>query len=810
MKKNRGLKNRALRLAVIFFIALAVALSCLLAGPGDAEVGAFRVVDWQTEKIPEGAITLSDLEIEVNLDAGFAVVRLRETFENHTEQALRGSYFLKVPPEAMLMDFGVWDDGRWNGSVVIERKRGRSAFQEISERMVDPALLEVAEAEVTDGFQVSVAPLPGLGSRRVEAAYCQWLPVRSGARQFLLPLAAGLSSGPEKAEHLKLFIKVRDLFALAEPKITAGPDLAFTVTPAAKSEKDSAYTWSAQFDGGPIALTQDLALALPLKLRESQIAVLAYRDPDAERQDLSATGGQTYRDSAGYFLAESVFALPSGDTVKAPPATESAADFVILLDTSLSMQFEKLDQAVEVLTNVMNNLGPDDRFSLLTLGDEVSVWKNEPVPAGPAEKSEALAAVHKTPLTGGTNLLEGLKQARALLASSPAGRSRRVIVISDGDPTVGELKTTALLAALGAQDPSCPFYIFGLGEDTNVKLLKSLANDSGGYFAWARETEDLQGKLAAFLSAQRDQPTLGVRLSITPADGLEKIYPEGPLTVFNQESVSWVGRYLKPSGPVKAQAAGTRAGAPVTVTGTATLPERDAGPEFVRRLWAQRRVEYLLGRIEAEGEKKEWVDEIVALSREFKFPTPYTSYLVAPRAFLRPRVIRPRDPVLLVKAPEGTRSILALFPFGELHAMRYIESAEVWETRFLVPAGMKDGRYFCELVITDAGGAKSMEPKAFTVDSTPPRLKVRIAESNPRAGRTLTLQVDADPDTKTIRARLAALPAVEVKWDGPARINQGRLVVPRSWPPGEYQLEVTAEDFAHNVTRTLVPVRIGG
>src|SRR5262249_11928605 len=51
---------------------------------------------------------------------------------------------------------------------------------------------------------------------------------------------------------------------------------------------------------------------------------------------------------------------------------------------------------------------------------------------------------------------------------------------------------------------------------------------------------------------------------------------------------------------------------------------------FVEHLRARRKVGYLLDQIRANGEKKELVDETVALAKKYGIATPYTSYLIVP------------------------------------------------------------------------------------------------------------------------------------------------------------------------------------
>ncbi len=93
----------------------------------------------------------------------------------------------------------------------------------------------------------------------------------------------------------------------------------------------------------------------------------------------------------------------------------------------------------------------------------------------------------------------------------------------------------------------------------------------------------------------------------------------------------------------------------------------------------------LLAKIERDGEDQATIDEIIGLARKYKFVTPYTSFLAVPRALLRPRVIRPGDPILRVKTDESIVSVTALFPFGLVQPLRYLFTEDIWQTRFLAP-----------------------------------------------------------------------------------------------------------------------------
>src|SRR5260370_38718476 len=75
-----------------------------------------------------------------------------------------------------------------------------------------------------------------------------------------------------------------------------------------------------------------------------------------------------------------------------------------------------------------------------------------------------------------------------------------------------------------------------------------------------------------------------------------------------------------------------------------TFPDKTTQDKaFVEHLWARRKVGYLLDQIRANGEKKELVEETVALAKKYGIATPYTSYLIVPDG-----------PLPIVKAPSKT------------------------------------------------------------------------------------------------------------------------------------------------------------
>jgi Ca-activated chloride channel family protein len=185
-----------------------------------------------------------------------------------------------------------------------------------------------------------------------------------------------------------------------------------------------------------------------------------------------------------------------------------------------------------------------------------------------------------------------------------------------------------------------------------------------------------------------------------------------------------------------------------------------------------------------------------------------------PRSLLRPRVIRPGDPVLRVRTDDAIDSVIALFPFGLTKPLRHLsdedtqgsDGGRMWETRFLAPPEMKDGTYSVRLILRDVHGNTYREEKTFVI------VKVLLPNKKLHRGETVTIKATASQSTRTLLARLTgpgfeSMP-VTLRWNSAVGANMGVLEIPADMPIGRYALSVTAEDIAHNMGSEEVQVDV--
>ncbi|HME10441.1 MAG TPA: hypothetical protein VKG25_25535, partial [Bryobacteraceae bacterium] len=415
-----------------------------------------------------------------------------------------------------------------------------------------------------------------------------------------------------------------------------------------------------------------------------------------------------------------------------------------------------------------------------------------PVAANPEQVEKAIAFVRASPLKGGTDLQAAL--GAALAQSSPESY---LVLLTDGGQTRGLLQNGKLAQWYEAKWKASAkphTYVFGVGDDANLTLLRMLARNEG-VLEWVRSTEPIDFKLKAFLAKIGRQPVESLQLSAPNADLVYALED----STFPGSVKNWIGQYKNPAQRVAFAARGTRNGKPVQMAATADLPTEDLSHPGLPRLWAKARVDALLEKIERDGEDTASIDEIIRLARKYKLVTPYTSFLAAPRALLRPRLIRPGDPILRVKTDPSIVSVTALFPFGPIKPLRFLPAEDTWQTRFLAPADMADGTYRVALILRDKTGHVYRESKTFIIASKPPLVRVKLDRAQVRRGNTVKLRVTASSTTRTIVARMYGVEPVYLRWNPEMSSNAGELFVPAYLAPGKYKLTVTAEDFAHNI-----------
>jgi len=502
-------------------------------------------------------LTLDEMNIRIVIDNGHAKVNVVEIFGNHTSQILEGNWVFNLPGRSIVSDFAVWDDTVRIPGVILERKRAEGLYNDIRMQALDPGLLQMGERDADAAsrsaiFSAHIAPIPPYGTKRVEVEYQERLEFQQGEALFTIPMRPDVYK-VQAAGRLTINLDLKSAHAIRDVQFGSKT---YPLQVANRTNKG----FTATYNGSNVSFSEDFALRYSLDAQRDSLEVLTYRDGS----------------DPGFFEASALMSMPTTAEQNAPRSV------VALLDTSLSMQWEKLERGYQALEALLHSLKPADQFNLLLYSDKVSPYSPGPVAASTDNVEKALAFVKASNLRGGTNTEAALAAALAQnYANDPY-----LVVLSDLGSTRGTLANGKLAQWYTDQWKQLPearrprTYVFAVGDDANIPLAKLLARNNG-VLEQVRSTEPIDFKLKAFLSKIGKKPVDNLQLGLNPAGSFNLIYPLEE-SVFPGSVETWVGQYNKPGGQATFTVRQTRT--------TAVLPAQATDHPELPREWARREI----------------------------------------------------------------------------------------------------------------------------------------------------------------------------------------------------------------------------
>ncbi|XP_071961230.1 uncharacterized protein [Antedon mediterranea] len=322
---------------------------------------------------------------------------------------------------------------------------------------------------------------------------------------------------------------------------------------------------------------------------------------------------------------------------------EVAKHVVFVIDTSASMGLgEKLRQTKEAVKSVIDDLGRNDRFNVISFADQPKAWR----PRGLAEaytnnKVDAKNFINRLTDGGDTNLFSALTKADEVLdrgARDVSGNDDEIysmiVVFTDGKPSVGITDTDQLVQQVtNGINSAHSLYAVSFGPDADFEFLVRLAAQNSGRATKiyvdddaAKRLEDLYGEISAALLMDTNFQYSS-----------DKIDPDSLTAVMTYPYFE--GSEIPSAGKLTDDASGVLRG---TVTGRsdtgrlrtfqADTSIRNPSPEMnsqyvpndvVERIWAYLRVRHLLDRY-ARTDDPTIAAEIIDVAQKYKFFTPLT------------------------------------------------------------------------------------------------------------------------------------------------------------------------------------------
>jgi len=311
-------------------------------------------------------------------------------------------------------------------------------------------------------------------------------------------------------------------------------------------------------------------------------------------------------------------------------------------------------------------LRPQDRFNIISFAGEEHLMEAGLIAADVSGRARGEAFVKKLKPVGGTNINQSLLASLKQFSETDRERPKMLVFMTDGLPTVDETNITRILDNVHkATKPGVRLFTFGVGYDVNTALLDKLASENGGVADYVEPKEDLEVKVSNFFSKVNYPVLTDLQLDMGGAQ-TDLMYPRSIPDAFRGSQITLIGRYSNESDLKSVQLRLTgKAGASMRTYTYPNLnfPLRSDENDFLPRLWATRRVGWLMEQIRSNGEQKELRDEIVDLGTRYGIVTPYTSYLALEDSAVSLHVV-PGQPQVRRAGNGGFANLGTLTPSG--------------------------------------------------------------------------------------------------------------------------------------------------
>jgi Ca-activated chloride channel family protein len=602
------LNRRLPRLASLAALAL-----CLLF-PALARADGFIIVHnpGQPVPVPRGHFTFAPLEVvyhrvNVEINDQVAVTSVDQEFYNPNSQRLEGTYLFPLPDGAHIDKFSMDVNGRMQEAELLDADKARSLYEDIVRKAKDPALLEYAGRSA---FKVRIFPIEPNSRKQVKISYTQLLKSDTGLVEYTYPLnTEKFSARPLKDVSVKVSLACKEpIKSVYSPSHTV------------EIRRDGDRKATVGFEQKNIRPDTDFKVLFSRTEKPIGVDLLTYRTSGDE----------------GYFL------LLASPGMESPKNAIQKRDVCFVIDTSGSMAEgggKKMEQAKKALSFCLQNLNEGDRFEIVRFSTEAEPFFKELKPASKENVEKAQKFVEGLKPIGGTAISEALQKAMALRPANAAKSARPgepdaenpyvVIFLTDGQPTIGDTNEESILAAMKkAGNGVTRVFSFGIGTDVNTHLLDKIASDTKAFSQYVLPEESLEVKLSSFYTKIKEPVLSNVDLAFSGRDiTVSQMYPGAMPDLFKGEMLVAFGRY-KGNGAGAVKISGTLNGEKHEFATDVNFAETDTKNGFIPRLWATRRVGYLLDEIRLRGESKELKDEVTRLAREHGIVTPYTAYLI--------------------------------------------------------------------------------------------------------------------------------------------------------------------------------------
>ncbi|XP_070216213.1 inter-alpha-trypsin inhibitor heavy chain H4 isoform X1 [Bos mutus] len=561
-------------------------------------------------------IDIYSLTVDSKVSSRFAHTVITSRVVNKADAVREATFQMELPKKAFITNFSMVIDGVTYPGNIKEKAAAQEQYSAAVARGESAGLVR-ATGRKTEQFQVSVSVAPA-AKVTFELVYEELLARHLGAYELLLKVRP-----QQLVKHLQMDIHI------FEPQ-----GISFL-------ETESTF------------MTNKLAEALTTSQNKTKAHVrfkptLSQQQKYPEKQDTVLDGSFIVRYDVDRPLSGGSIQIENGYFVHyfAPDSLSTIPKNVIfVIDKSGSMMGRKIKQTREALIKILDDLSPHDQFDLISFSSEATTWKPLLVPASTENVNEAKSYATGIQAQGGTNINDAMLMAVQLLEKAnqeellPEGSITLIILLTDGDPTVGETNPSNIQKNVRkAINGQHSLFCLGFGFDVSYAFLEKMALENGGLARRIYEDSDSALQLQDFYQEVANPLMTSVAFEY-PSNAVESV-TQDTFRVFFKGSELVVAGKLREQSPdvLLAQIRGQLHRENITFMMMSHVAEQEEmfrSPKyifhsFMERLWAYLTIQQLLEQMVSalDAEKQALEARALSLSLSYSFVTPLTSMVI--------------------------------------------------------------------------------------------------------------------------------------------------------------------------------------
>jgi Ca-activated chloride channel family protein len=608
---------------------------------------------------------LKHTDVQAQITGNISRVEVTQRFENPFTTTLEALYVFPLPDDAAVDDMTIRIGDRTIKGSIKKRQEAQQIYEQAKQQGRTAGLLEQERDNV---FTQSLANIKPGEQIDIIIRYTNSLQFEGGQYEFVFPMVVGPryipgitiegnrvggGSAPAPMTQNQDTDLVPDASRLNPPILPygmrSGQDIGVTVQIDVGVEIKAIESPSHQIQIVREGLLTQVSLADTDTIPNKDL-ILRYQVAGDRTQATVLTQAD---DRGGHFA---LYLIPA---IQYRPEQLVPKDVVFLIDTSGSQSGAPLMQCQELMRRFINELNPDDTFSIIDFSDTTQQLSPVPLPNTPQTRSQALDYINRLHAGGGTELLRGIQAVLNFPVTDPA-RLRSIVLLTDG--YIGN-ENQILTEVQRHLKPGNRLYSFGAGSSVNRFLLNRLADVGRGIARIIRHDEPV-GQVVETFFRQINNPVL-VNIQVRwEGDGDAPIlYPSLPPDLFTAQPLVLFGH--KPDARTgKLHVTGVAAGG-TRYHQTFDLRFDEAENPAIAQLWGRARIKELMQQM-VSGETKVGVDAVTNTALAYQLLSQYTAF-VAVSDEVRVNLLEGSVSVQVpVEMPEGVRYEGV---FGSLPAM---------------------------------------------------------------------------------------------------------------------------------------------